>query len=748
MLKKLLYLYNDGHNPFPNMKGHGGLGYHLPQYRLVGGMVHGGVEEHKGSDEEDEEDYEENEESDVDEEEEDDDFILEIPFQYEDPRETFGPNAHGPDFEAYKKEYDKYIKLMEDETGQQISSDYYDEEAINDTIKNVINLLKDENITRYTKLEDYQKDVIDNYLKKNLTIEYIKNKFRELGIKVGTGNLDHFKGRFIDILSDKKNSDSKKLMRLIIIDIKENHSNVMQKAEELRIKAEKQKLKEIKRKEKEELKGVEKVKKPHINEGEILDEKYTDLPKYEGLDKVNLNDPIMQDVIDEGFNNLVPNKDKLYNIKDKETKQEFTRLFTAPYKLKTTPYTQDDGEIVMKTVNGKEQEVNLFESGKDFEVMLLSNESLLNKVIQDLYGDKFRLVKEPIGVMLDNETPKKEYKFSTFDAYRCVLSNGKDEMTVFIELKKYDNSFKMDKQLNILKNDYTAYQATQLNENPEIEKIDKNIEKYSKINSKGKYDAKIKLLQEDKKQKIKQFMKPIDQSTNRDFSLKTSAVVPMKFTKTPIYKDEDQSELTPEHIRGIEHLKKLQSNPNRVSDKTKTSLETALEGNNDIIYIVLTDKGLLATTYKQYQAKFGNQSHIMNNARIVKGPYEPSPKEGKYVVDHIGLALHNMNIIDTTGVKRIKSKIYNEIIENRRLEALAERDEKSIKRTPINEADKLTPEQYNIWLSGDIGEKYIKKLSVEEGSKLDHMSNAYEIWTSGRIGKKYLTSLKKVSKKK
>jgi hypothetical protein len=34
MLKKLLYLYNDGHNPFPSM-GRGGLGYHLPQYPKV-----------------------------------------------------------------------------------------------------------------------------------------------------------------------------------------------------------------------------------------------------------------------------------------------------------------------------------------------------------------------------------------------------------------------------------------------------------------------------------------------------------------------------------------------------------------------------------------------------------------------------------------------------------------------------------------------------------------------------------------
>lgn len=40
MLKNLLYLYNDGHNPFPKL-GKGGLGYHLPQYKqtIKGGTL-------------------------------------------------------------------------------------------------------------------------------------------------------------------------------------------------------------------------------------------------------------------------------------------------------------------------------------------------------------------------------------------------------------------------------------------------------------------------------------------------------------------------------------------------------------------------------------------------------------------------------------------------------------------------------------------------------------------------------------
>jgi hypothetical protein len=46
MLKKLLYLYNDGHNPFPKL-GKGGLGYHLPQYRkrMHGEALHRTVNE-------------------------------------------------------------------------------------------------------------------------------------------------------------------------------------------------------------------------------------------------------------------------------------------------------------------------------------------------------------------------------------------------------------------------------------------------------------------------------------------------------------------------------------------------------------------------------------------------------------------------------------------------------------------------------------------------------------------------------
>jgi hypothetical protein len=33
MLKKLLYLYNDGHSPFS--QGEGGLGYHLPHKKIL-----------------------------------------------------------------------------------------------------------------------------------------------------------------------------------------------------------------------------------------------------------------------------------------------------------------------------------------------------------------------------------------------------------------------------------------------------------------------------------------------------------------------------------------------------------------------------------------------------------------------------------------------------------------------------------------------------------------------------------------
>jgi len=53
MFKKLLYLYNDGHNPFPT--GRGGLGYHLPQYPK---LIHGGTLSDEESEEESEDESE------------------------------------------------------------------------------------------------------------------------------------------------------------------------------------------------------------------------------------------------------------------------------------------------------------------------------------------------------------------------------------------------------------------------------------------------------------------------------------------------------------------------------------------------------------------------------------------------------------------------------------------------------------------------------------------------------------------
>jgi len=71
MFKKLLYLYNDGHNPFPS--GRGGLGYHLPQYPKV---MHGEGGSHRGLEGSDDEDtIHTNEYPDIEEENEDEKII-------------------------------------------------------------------------------------------------------------------------------------------------------------------------------------------------------------------------------------------------------------------------------------------------------------------------------------------------------------------------------------------------------------------------------------------------------------------------------------------------------------------------------------------------------------------------------------------------------------------------------------------------------------------------------------------------
>jgi len=116
MFKKLLYLYHDGHNPFPT--GRGGLGYHLPQYPKV---IHGEGRTHRDLEDSDEEDIEqpeidiEEEYEDIEQPEIDDKDVIII--KNADPST---PEGRKVIVEQYKKEVKQLIKETEDKKIEKI----------------------------------------------------------------------------------------------------------------------------------------------------------------------------------------------------------------------------------------------------------------------------------------------------------------------------------------------------------------------------------------------------------------------------------------------------------------------------------------------------------------------------------------------------------------------------------------------------------------------------------------------------
>jgi hypothetical protein len=185
MLKKLLYLYNDGHTPF---EGEGGLGYKPRMYgrgwledferdeaerALNPEFYHGGLDE---------------------------EGVLTIPFQWEHPLTTFGvekyedlDDKNKDRYKVYKSDYDKYITQLEEETGEQYNE--YDEEEdllkinknIEEAKKSEIEMLGGKTVEQIQKeidkLETKIKDEKKNIIKKNLELSQVVSKMKTKAIE-------------------------------------------------------------------------------------------------------------------------------------------------------------------------------------------------------------------------------------------------------------------------------------------------------------------------------------------------------------------------------------------------------------------------------------------------------------------------------------------------------------------------------------------------------------------------------------
>lgn len=170
MLKKLLYLYNDGHNPFPSM-GQGGLGYHIPQYRLRGkGKSHRPFTE-SDSDEEEvleskEQDIEDSESDDSQEQREEDERLLQVLDDFNNPDTGLITEIEGENYERMTPEHK--LSLLYSLVNHTDNDDFKTVGAYSFFTNKLKELLDEQNMT-LQQLEDLNIDEDEEVVKEDIT---------------------------------------------------------------------------------------------------------------------------------------------------------------------------------------------------------------------------------------------------------------------------------------------------------------------------------------------------------------------------------------------------------------------------------------------------------------------------------------------------------------------------------------------------------------------------------------------------
>jgi hypothetical protein len=175
---------------------------------------------------------------------------------------------------------------------------------------------------------------------------------------------------------------------------------------------------------------------------------------------------------------------------------------------------------------------------------------------------------------------------------------------------------------------------------------------------------------------------------NTKFSFQSEYGCPMKGTKFPVHKFKNFEH--PYHDEKIlRHINSLQENSHKFKTQAKKDTSSAVSNNNDILYLILTRRALLGLSYKQYLEKFDNPEHVINTARIVKGPYDQvSKKATQAIIDSYNFNIHNMKVIDTKKIKPL-GDIFLEMREKQRKEQLERiNKKKDTKKTKVKETEK------------------------------------------------------------
>jgi hypothetical protein len=596
-MKKLLHLYNLGHNPFPHI-GKGGLGYHLPQYRLRGEALHLNKDTGK----------------------------------YENDMNYLDSNVYdqGDVIGDYTLDTDE-----DDDFNIDDNDDYDDNRFFNITLQNdSIAKIPFNAIEVIPFKYDYDPNEFFEKLDEEYTVGQLKGTINEI-IYLRPEEKLLPKEKFIELLIYKSMSD---------IRIKEFMDDEVARG----------------------------ILLTGPKENTVSEQTFEGVPKNpntENLDKLfqGAFDTSFDQLYDANGNNL--KEENTYNMKDENEASKFKEMFTIDDPLIVQDEYGRDCYVKVKSIKKEGVEgksyisQNTYDSGKDFEEKLLRNPDLLLAVIKQVFGNETTMA----PVVIDPNAPP-ENKYAGFDSYQRVITVDGVEKTLFIELKKYDNYYNIDKEMNESKEDFRNFIANKIKDTnfEEIQKDNEFLKSQKHLFTDDHFE-KLTRSNNNKLQKIRDdLITNFKYNYNKEFSFLNGNSMNMKYLKLPLYTGESNIEgKFKNRLENINRLKQFQQNPQKTRDTTKKELVSAVGGNNDILYVVLTKGGLLAQSYKQYIDKFyndeiknySNEHHIIRTSRIKPSAYSKSKSAP---VDSYGLNVHNMICINTKDVPSIPENILNE----------------------------------------------------------------------------------------
>jgi len=577
-MKKLLHLYNIGHNPFPRI-GKGGLGYHLPQYRLKG---RGGILDEDGiirdtGPETGDEIYNET-----------GDTIIGR-MNYDDMYNEFGeidPDYEGvgiPEIFGHSSSKTNVKRSLYDEQPEKLFDDdykplnlqtYNDDDDDDDDYEDVTPDKADAN----------DKIKIKNYIKS--WSEAGTQKYRMTRELNSMFNFTNAQKDYIEKIK-KSNLNKKKIDNWV-----DNETFI-------------------------------------LNEVEIIDDGTTEgyTPDYQ---TVTIDDEILQgiksselisddnigDVNSEPLNNLVslqksnnPFKtffgDETYNNLGKEYDESFVN------------------ELLYDTKSGD------YDSGKDLEDKVMKNLNLIKEILISTYG-KDRLNLGSIMIDYDAEESKGNL-FTVFDAHAVSFKLDGKPKEAFIEFKKYANYAKdISDTERLLENESIKFNNFVYTKMRYISILNDEL---ALLKEKNKTEKEIKKKKEELNIELNKFNKSNRNELIKEFYLNLDPVsIGVKYTKFPPMRNFQRSETSINDELAYKYMTAYEKNTSRRNEGNIKAHTKASKENIDILIVTGLKQSLVVGNVTDLINYFGGKDPI-EFLKLKKTVYGTKQK-GKTTIDY------------------------------------------------------------------------------------------------------------------